>query len=102
MAEAGGKLIVRVNTGSLPLRTVTGKQFDLLAAVESVTRSGDARSWATAVVAGEDTDGPVREIPGRVCAIRKSAAAIREAHRKIRRDASRKGHCEVAPVPWTG
>ncbi len=92
VAEAGGKLIVRVNTGSLPLRTATGKQFDLLAAVESVTRSGDARSWATTVVAGEDTDGPAREIPGRVCAIRKSAAAIREAHRRIRRDASRKGN----------
>ncbi len=89
--EAGGKLIVRVNTGSLPLRTATGKQFDLLAAVESVTRSGEARSWSTAVVAGEDTDGPAREIPGRVCAIRKSAAAICEAHRRIRRDASRKG-----------
>ncbi len=68
------------------------KQFDLLAAVESVTRSGDARSRATTVVSGEDTDGPVREIPGRVCAIRKSAAAIREAHRRIRRDASRKGN----------
>ena len=38
-------------------------------------------------------DCPARGIPGRVCAIRKSAAAIREAHRKIRRDASRKGHC---------
>ena len=92
VAEAGGKLVVRVNTGSLPLRTATGKQFDLLAAVESVTRSGDARSWATTVVAGEDTAGPAREIPGRVCAIRKSAAAIREAHRRIRRDASRKGN----------
>ena len=92
VVEAGGKLIVRVNTGSLPLRTATGKQFDLLAAVESVTRSGDAWSWATTVVSGEDTDGPAREIPGRVCAIRKSAAAIREAHRRIRRDASRKGN----------
>ena len=33
VVEAGGRLIVRVNTGSLPLHTAAGRPFDLLAAV---------------------------------------------------------------------
>ena len=45
VVDAGGRLIVRVNTGSLPLCTPAGQPFDLLAAVSSVTRPGAARSW---------------------------------------------------------
>ena len=43
VADAGGRLIVRVNTGSLPLCTTDGRPFDLLAAVSSVTRLGSVR-----------------------------------------------------------
>ena len=47
VVDAGGRLIVRVNTGSLPLCTAAGRPFDLLAAVSSVTRPAAGRSWAT-------------------------------------------------------
>ena len=71
VVEAGGRLIVRVNTGSLPLHTAAGRPFDLLAAVSSVRRPGAARSWATTVAAAGDDGGPPGEIAGRVCVLRK-------------------------------
>ena len=91
VAEAGGRLIVRVDAGALPLCTAGGTTFDLLAAVSSVTRPGVARSWATTVVAAGDDGGPTGAVAGRVCVLRKSAEAIRLAHRKIHRDAARTG-----------
>ena len=97
VVEAGGRLIVRVNTESLPLHTAAGRPFDLLAAVSSVTRPGAARSWATTVAAAGDDGGPPGEIAGRVCVLRKSAEAIRLAQQKIRRDAARK-RTQVQPA----
>ena len=44
-----------------------------------------------------DGGPPPREIAGRVCALRKSAEAIRLAQQKIRRDAARKG-TQVQPA----
>ena len=97
VVDAGGRLIVRVNTGSLPLCTAAGRPFDLLAAVSSVTRPAAGRSWATTVAAPGDDGGPAGEIAGRVCVLRKSAEAIRLAHQKVRRDAARKGN-QVQPA----
>ncbi len=97
VADAGGRLIVRVNTGSLPLCTAGGRPFDLLAAVSSVTRPGAVSSWATMVAAPGDDRGPACDVAGRVCVLRKSAEAIRLAHQKIRRDAARKGN-QVQPA----
>ena len=97
VADAGGRLIVRVNTGSLPLCTAAGRPFDLLAAVSSLTRPGAVRSWATTVATPAADGGPAGEVAGRVCVLRKSAEAIRLAHQKIRRDAARKGN-QVQPA----
>ena len=91
VAAAGGQLIVRVNTGALLLRTLSGEPFDLLAAVTPLRRAGVAKSWSAQVVVGGDTAPPSRAVAGRVCALRKSAAAIKLAHRKIRKEATRKG-----------
>ena len=90
VAAAGGHLIVRINTGALPLCTASGEPFDLLAAVASLRRVGVAKSWSAQVVVDGDPQ-PSRVVAGRVCAVRKSAAAIREAQRKIRKEATRKG-----------
>ena len=97
VVDAGGRLIVRVNTGSLPLCTTAGRPFDLLAAVGSVTRPGAVRSWAITVAVPRDDGGPAGKIAGRVCVLRKSAEAIRLAHQKVRRDAARKGN-QVQPA----
>ncbi len=87
----GGQLIVRVNTGALGLRTTQGEPFDLLAAVSSLKRAGAIRSWTTQVVINDDRAQPARTVPGRVCALRKSAAAIKLAHRKVHQEAARRG-----------
>ena len=91
VADAGGQLIVRVNTGALPLRTVSGEPFDLLATVTSLRRVGVATSWSAQVVVDGAAGQPRRVVAGRVCAVRKSAAAVRVAQRKIRQEATRKG-----------
>ena len=91
VAAAGGQLIVRVNTGALGLRTTQGERFDLLAAVSSLKRAGATKSWTTQVVIKDDRAQPARTVPGRVCALRKSAAAIKLAHRKVRQEAARRG-----------
>ena len=45
VAAAGGLVTVRVNTGALRFSTVEDQTFDLLAAVRTVRRAGQARSW---------------------------------------------------------
>ena len=91
---AGGLVTVRVNTGALRFRTAADEPFDLLAAVRTVRRYGRTRSWDVRVI-----DPRSRPVAGRVCVLRKSGAAIRTAHRALRREASRKGRA-VQPQTW--
>ena len=86
VAAAGGLVTVRVNTGALRFRTVEDQAFDLLAAVRTVRRAGQARSWDVLAI---DPQG--RPVPGRLCVLRKTREAIRLAHQGLRREASRKG-----------
>ncbi len=85
VVSAGGHVTVRVNTGSLSLRTRDGAPFDLLAHVTTLKRVGSVRSWPVLAV------GDGIAVPGRVCAIRKTQEAIRLAQRKLRKEAGRKG-----------
>ena len=85
VASAGGRVTVRVNTGSLRLRTPEGGDFDLLARVGGLERAGAVGSWPTVAV-GRDV-----AVPGRVCAVRKSREAVRRAHGKLRRKAAKSG-----------
>ena len=71
---AGGLVTVRVNTGALRFRTAADEPFDLLAAVRTVRRYGQTRSWNVRAI-----DPRSRHVPGRVCVLRKSGAAIRIA-----------------------
>ena len=90
VSAAGGRIAVRVNTGALALRTPDGAPFDLLAAVSGLTAAGAVGSWPAAA-GGEDA------VPGRICAVRKSAEAARRARRTARREARRQGS-EVRPA----
>ena len=85
VVSAGGHVTVRVNTGSLPFRTSDGAPFDLLAHVTTLKRAGTVGSWSAVAV------GNGIAVPGRVCAIRKTQEAIRIAHRKLRKEATRRG-----------
>ena len=86
VVAAGGHVTVRVNTGSLVLQSATtGRPFDLLASVEGLQRPGPVGVWPACAV---PRTGP--PVPGRICALRKTDEAIEAAHRKLRRQASRK------------
>ena len=86
VAQAGGRVIVRVNTSSLVLERADGRPFDLLAAVGTLRRAGRVGSWDVRAV---DAEGVAAT--GRACALRKTQEAIRIAHKSLRRQASRKG-----------
>ena len=86
VATSGGEVTVRVNTQALALWTPEGGRMDLLEKVSSLRRAGKAGSWWARVRAA---DGAT--VAGRICAARKSRAAIRVAQEKIRHHASRKG-----------
>ncbi len=81
VAASGGRVMVRVNTGSLRFVLADGRRFDLRNAVSALDRPGSVASWDVAT-AGASVDG-------RICPIRKSDAAI--ALEKLRRKAAKNG-----------
>ena len=91
VAQAGGRVTVRVNTGTLGFQTPEGQPFDLLAKVSELKSAGALRSWPVRVAAPQ---GGL--VSGRVCAIRKTQEAIRIAQAGIRKEAARKGR-QVQP-----
>lgn len=86
VADAGGRVTVRVNTGSLRFQTSEARPFRLLKKVSTLQRPGDLGSWSVRVIAPRGVP-----VEGRVCALRKTEEAIEIAHRNLRRTATRKG-----------
>ena len=83
-AQAGGRIVARVNTKALALRGADGAPFDLLGKVSVLDTAGSVQSWPVRLVASQG-----RLVTGRVCAIRKTDEAIRISHDGIRREAKR-------------
>ena len=84
-------MIVRVNTGGLAIVDKEGGTFSLLEQVTDIKKAGVVRSWPVLI--------PKRNgntIEGRICAVRKTEEAIKAAHKKLRRKASKNGHT-IAP-----
>ena len=77
-------LVVRYNSGSTPLYDRRGRRWPLLSRVRKL-RPGQAREWSVHVHvrSGEEL------LPGRLCALAKSAAATEQARHKILRRARR-------------
>jgi hypothetical protein len=91
IAAHQGYVLVRVNTGSLPLSDAHGEPFDLLAAVRGIEQPWDVREWSVSV---KERSGSA--ITGRLCALRKSAQAIEQAQQKLIATA-RKKQTQVKP-----
>ena len=87
VAESGRRIMVRVNTSSLRFLLTDGCRFDLLAAASGLERRGTVASWDVAT----DGNGAAASVEGRVCAIRKSGAAIGIALEELRRKATKDG-----------
>ena len=77
---------VRVNTTALPLKNANGNTFDLLKAVKTIRRPGVSRAWKVMVSNQHNLT-----VMGRLCVTRKTAEAIKLAHKKIRTKASKNG-----------
>jgi hypothetical protein len=86
VASRGAYLCVRVNSQSLPILSVGGEAFDLASHLRTLRTAGATAAWIVSI------PGPQGEsLTGRLCAIRKEKEAIRLAHKRLRRNASRKG-----------
>lgn len=75
-----GQLIVRFNRGTLPLFTTRGRPLDIVPKVQRLHRPGRVRSW-TAVVHANG-----RAHVGRICAVRLTAEATKNAQDWLRRE----------------
>jgi hypothetical protein len=83
VVQGGGDVLVRWNSFSFPLQTLGGKPFAALKELNHLSKRG-GREWTVCFVhAG-------KRYQGRVCAIRKSAAATVRAQEKMRRQARKK------------
>lgn len=78
-------MIVRVNTGALPLQTKGGRGFPLERELRKLPQAGDVREWDVQTV----SEG--KPISGRLCALRKSEAQARRALHKIHRKSQQGG-----------
>lgn len=78
VVEQQADVCVRLNPHALPLYDEQGEAFSMAAAVAGLRRAGQAAEWSVEVRSGS------QRISGRVCAIRKSEAAINQARRRLR------------------
>jgi hypothetical protein len=81
----GAELVVRLNTGNLPLYTASGRPFDLMGAVSELPEAGQCGEWEVHVRAGTAV-GRLR-----LCVIRKSECGIRRALAQLLRQAAKQG-----------
>jgi len=77
VADAGGYVPVRVNTGPLPLRASDGGRLSPLREVRNPHRPGAVSAWPAATGPGGASDA----VAGRVRAIRGSDAAVATAEK---------------------
>jgi Transposase DDE domain len=85
LVSQGAHVIVRLNTGSMPLYTRKHASFELSQRLEQLTKIGLVKDWKVMVA------GPAGPIAGRLCALRKGEAATRRALHKIHRQAQTGG-----------
>lgn len=93
IAAHGGFVLVRLNPASLPLFTPVGPRFPLLRRITTLRTAGQVGEWPVVV------HGDKHLILGRRCAVRKSAAAITLAEKRLKQTASRKGR-DIQPETW--
>jgi len=82
----GAFMTVRFNPQNVSITGPSGKPFDLLGCLKRFKQTGEARAWSVLIPTGE-----ARCVPGRICVARKTKEAIRQAHDKLKRRASKNG-----------
>jgi len=91
VAGQGGDVLVRINPQNFPVQAEAGRNFDLLSRLQGLGTAGAMGEWKVTLTG--------TAIEGRVCALRKSEEAIRQAHRRIERRASKR-QTKTKPETW--
>lgn len=87
----GGDVLVRINPQALVLENRQGRNFPLLRKLQELKAAGQIGEWRVRVAG--------TPVSGRVCAVRKSEQAMRRAHRRLERRASKK-QSQIKPETW--
>lgn len=90
LALQGADVLVRYNRGSLPLFTVKGKPFDVLAHARQLGAEGAMGDWDVQLFADEPM--PIR---GRLCAVRLPDSKAEEARDRVRREYGKAASAET-------
>ncbi len=85
-SSKGAHVCIRVNQAGLKLNSLDGEKFPLLTKLKTLCQTGMVGEWEV-MVPGENK----KNVSGRICAIRKSAEAIRKAQKNVRRRAQSAG-----------
>ncbi len=81
-----GHIMVRMSPHNIEVMDSAGKPMRWKDRLGEITDSGHVRSWPVYIPGARG-----KHIPGRICAIRKTEEAIRQAHKSLHRRASKKG-----------
>jgi hypothetical protein len=84
VTKRGGDVLVRVNPNNFVAFSPTGEPLSLLGLLQTISEPGQIGEWKAVLQSGESS------VSGRICAIRKSELAIRQAHRRLERKAVKK------------
>jgi hypothetical protein len=82
--QHGADVLVRVNPQSFVAYSASGRRTSLLPRLCTLSKSGQFGEWRVVL------HGQGSWFAGRLCAVRKSDCAIRQAHRRLQRRASKK------------
>jgi hypothetical protein len=85
MKQKGADVLIRVNPATFLAYGSDKRRFHLLQRVTKLTQAGKVREWKV-WLRGNGGE----EVEGRLCVIRKSEQAIRQAQRRLQRKASKK------------
>jgi len=85
MKQKGAAVLIRVNPVTFAAYGPGKRRFPLLQRVTRLTQAGKVREWKVWM---RNSSG--EEVAGRLCVIRKSEQAIRQAQRRLRRKESQK------------
>jgi hypothetical protein len=86
--KSGARTVVRLNWQNLPLQTPDGAPFDLL---DALRRLPEAVAGEHAVRVAPSKRDRIPAVPGRLVAVRKTAAAAEAARAKVLKERAKKG-----------
>ena len=82
--QHGADVLIRVNPQSFVAYSASGRRISLLPMLRTLSKVGQFKEWRVVL------HGQGSVFAGRLCAVRKSARAIQQAHRRLQRKASKK------------